>query len=247
MNHLKQTKPSTVAKCGQVDRWHSSRSWLRTFVCQLTDWGSALLSDQESASQIKLCIPTNMESFQRLKSLPFHSEDLSPLPLSEPAVLSALKRLNAMKEAGLNGVPNWLFKAYAGILACPVTAVLNSSFPEQRSPSTWKMVPVPKLKPVTDINKHLHPISLTSVISKLAKDCRRSPCRPCRPKGDWSKSIWWHPSLLQLTRPYAHLHTWLQPTDGPGTVVRVELFDYRKVLVFLSFIQLFIPSNFGVP
>ena len=32
------------------------------------------------------------------------------------------------------------------------------------------MVPVPKLKPVIDINKYLRPISLTSVISKLAQD-----------------------------------------------------------------------------
>ena len=63
-----------------------------------------------------------------------------------------------------------MVKAYAGILACPVTAVQNSSFAEQRRPLSWKMVPVPKLKPVIDINKYLRPISLTSVISKLAQD-----------------------------------------------------------------------------
>ena len=32
------------------------------------------------------------------------------------------------------------------------------------------MAPVPKLKPVIDINKYLRPISQTSVISKLAQD-----------------------------------------------------------------------------
>ena len=63
-----------------------------------------------------------------------------------------------------------MVKAYTGILACPVTAVKNSSFAEQRRPSPWKMVPVPKLKPVIDINKYLRPISLTSVICKLAQD-----------------------------------------------------------------------------
>ena len=63
-----------------------------------------------------------------------------------------------------------MVKAYAGILACPVTAVQNSSFAEQRRPSPWKMVPVPKLKPVIDINKYLRPNSLTSVICKLAQD-----------------------------------------------------------------------------
>ena len=61
-------------------------------------------------------------------------------------------------------------KAYAGILACPVTAVQNSSFAEQSRPWSWKIAPVPKLKPVIDINKYLRLISPTSVISKLAQD-----------------------------------------------------------------------------
>ena len=68
-----------------------------------------------------------MESFQRLESLiTFHREDLSPLTLSEPAVLSALQRFNSKKVAGPVGVPNWLLKEYEDIIVCPVTAVLNS-------------------------------------------------------------------------------------------------------------------------
>ena len=94
-----------------------------------------------------------------------------------------------------------MVKAYVGILACPVTAVQNSSFEEQRRPSSWKMVPVPKLKPVIDINKNLCPISLTFVISKLA---RRSPFRPRSSGGDWSKSVCLHPSVLYPTRHYVH-------------------------------------------
>ena len=105
-------------------------------------------------------------------------------------------------------------------------------------------MPVPKLKPVTDINKYLRPISLTSVISKLAKD--------------FVVALHFGHAVLKMSDPNQYggipassslhalmpmLHTWLQPTDGPGTAVRVELFDYRKVLVFMSFIS----SNFGVP
>ena len=93
-----------------------------------------------------------MESFQRLESLiPFHREDLSPLTLSEPAVLSALKRFNPKKVAGPVGVPNWLLRDYEDILVCPVTAVLNGycSFVARRRPSFLKMAHV------TDINKHL--------------------------------------------------------------------------------------------
>ena len=108
-----------------------------------------------------------MVSLQRLEFLPSHSEDLSLLTLSEPAVLSALKRLNPMKAAGLDGVV-WWRRTQPSLLA--QLAVQNSSFAEQRRPSSWKMVPVPKLKPVIDINKYLRPISPTSVISKLAQD-----------------------------------------------------------------------------
>ena len=62
-----------------------------------------------------------------------------------------------------------MVKAYAGIFAFPVTALQNRSFAEQRLPSSWKMVPLPKLKPVININKDLRPISLTFVISKLVQ------------------------------------------------------------------------------
>ena len=72
-----------------------------------------------------------------------------------------------MKAAGLDGVV-WWRRTQTSLLA--QLAVQNSSFAEQRRPSSWKMVPVPKLKPVIDINKYLRPISPTSVISKLAQD-----------------------------------------------------------------------------
>ena len=135
--------------------------------------GSALLSEQEIVNEVNSAFLQPMESFQRLKSLiPSHSEDLSPLTLPELAVLSALKWLNPKRAAGPDGAPNWLLKEYADILACPVTAVLASSLAEQRRPSSLKMAHV------TDINKHLRPISTCIGL------CRRSPRRPCGSGGD---------------------------------------------------------------
>ena len=68
--------------------------------------GSALLSEQEIVNEINSVFLKLMESFQRLESLiPFHREDLSPLTLSEPAVLSVLKRFNPKKAAGPVGYP----------------------------------------------------------------------------------------------------------------------------------------------
>ena len=82
-------------------------------------------------------------------------------------------KLNPNKASGPDGIPNWLMREYAEILAPPVPSVLNNSFAEQRLPPSWKqadVVPIPKLKPVSNVNKHLRPISLTPAISKIAED-----------------------------------------------------------------------------
>ena len=70
-------------------------------------------------------------------------------------------------------MPNWLLKEYAVVLADPIHSVFNSTFNEQKLPSSWKLanvIPLPKQKPVTDLNRHLRPISLTPSISKVAED-----------------------------------------------------------------------------
>ena len=51
--------------------------------------------------------------------------------------------------------------------------ILNSSYLENRLPSSWKsadVIPIPKQKPVRDINKDLRPISFTPIVSKLARE-----------------------------------------------------------------------------
>ena len=200
------------------------------------------LSEQDIANLINSAFLEPMKSFQRLESVPSNSEDLSPLTLPEPAVLSALKKLNPLKAAGPDGVTNWLSKEYVEILACPVTSVLNSSFAEQRCPPSWKMadvVPVPKQKPVTDINNHLRPISFAPTISKLAED-----------------SVVVHhigPAVMEVIDPNqfggipvsstlhaltSMLHTWTQATDGTGAAVRIVLFDYRKAFDLIDHTQL---------
>ena len=122
-----------------------------------------------------------------------------------------------------------MVKAYAGILACPVTVVQNSSFAEHRRPSSCKMVPVPKLKSVTNINKLLRPISLISVISKLVQN--------------FVVALHFGPVVLEVIDPNQYgcipaastldaltsmLHTWLQATDGSGAAGRVVPLDHRK-------------------
>ena len=55
----------------------------------------------------------------------------------------------------------------------PVTDILTCSFSEGRFPPSWKaadIVPIPKRKPVKDVNKNLCPIYLTPVLSKIAEE-----------------------------------------------------------------------------
>ena len=114
-----------------------------------------------------------MEIFQPLEAVAPYKDDPYVFTLSEPAVLAVLKRLNPHKATGPDCVPSWLLREYAKVLDEPVTAILNSSYKEQRLPSPWKLadvVPLLKQKPVEDLSIQLRPISLTPAISKLVED-----------------------------------------------------------------------------
>ena len=109
---------------------------------------------------------------------------------------------------------------------------MNSSFAEQKLPRPWKdanVSPLIKAKPVTIINKHIRPISLTPALSKLAED--------------FVVNKYIGPAVLEVIDPNQYgaipktstlhalismVHTWAQATDGTGSAVRVVLLDYRK-------------------
>ena len=72
-----------------------------------------------------------------------------------------------------DNIPGWLLKENADLLAGAVTDILNASYREGCLPQAWReadVVPVPKQGPIRDVNKHLRPISLTPIISKVAED-----------------------------------------------------------------------------
>lgn len=142
-------------------------------------------SDVEIANAINTAFLEPMEPYEPLHVISTNVDDV--FSITEPAVLSALLKLDPRKAAGPDGIGNWLLREYADILAQPFTSTLNASFRDQRLPTSWKLadvVPLPKQKPVEDLSKHLRPISLTLAISKLAEDLvvARS-CYVCRPRG----------------------------------------------------------------
>ena len=175
-----------------------------------------------------------MELFQKFDAPPCYADNSTTISvtISEPTVLSALAALNPQKAAGPDGVPSWLLKEYADILAHPVTAVINCSFAVMKCPSAWKMadvMPIPTEKPVTNVNKHLRPISLTPTISKLAENfIVTHHLGPAVLKVIDPNQFERIPQSSTLHALTSMLHRWAQATDGTGAAVRVVLFDYRK-------------------
>jgi len=97
------------------------------------------------------------------------------LELSAHQVYNNLQHLNKFKAWGPDGLPNWVLKEYAVLLAQPVSDILNASYKEQKLPClpVWKLAditPLPKVKQVSDPKKELRPISLTPALSKITED-----------------------------------------------------------------------------
>ena len=152
--------------------------------------------------------------------------------MTEYDVYKKLSHLNAAKAGGPDGVPNWILREYAELLAYPVATILNASFKEQKLPRAWKLADVtflPRTKPVKEIKKQLRPISLTPSISKIAEEfvvtghVKPAVLRILDPSqfGAIPKSSTTF-ALLEM------VHEWSQGTEGNGSTIRSLLSDYRK-------------------
>lgn len=85
-------------------------------------------------------------------------------------VADALSHVSIYKSSGPDGIPNWLLRDFAYIIAEPVCNIVNASIINGVVPSLWKqadVVPIPKLHPATSITSDLRPISLTPTLSKV--------------------------------------------------------------------------------
>ena len=102
-----------------------------------------------------------------------HDDPDEILVVSTDSVFVKLSKLNSNKANGPDNLPAWVLKESADVLAETVSDILNCSYRESKLPIQWKevnVIPVPKQKPVKDINNHLRPISLTPVLSKIAEE-----------------------------------------------------------------------------
>ena len=158
--------------------------------------------------------------------------DISPeFIIKEEEVYHKLSIISTSKSPGPDGIPNWVLKSYAHVLASPVASIFNASIQQATVPAIWKkanVIPIPKISSPQDITKDLRPISLTSTLSKI---CERFVT-------DWLLEYVKEKidrrqfgSLKNTSTTHALLsfvHHLLYETDIPKTAVRVFLLDFSK-------------------
>ena len=144
--------------------------------------GVSDLSPIDLANHVNTAFLAPTVSFEPLTYNPFRDSSVPSLDnsasnevpvASEYSVFQKLSTLNSTKAQGPDGIPGWLLKDNADLLTEPVTEILNTSYFENCLPFSWKeadVVPVPKQTPIKDVNKHLRPISLTPILSKIVED-----------------------------------------------------------------------------
>ena len=182
--------------------------------------------------------PLSAESFQLLQD---HSTE-QPFVISTHAVYLQLLSINLRKAFGPNGVPAWLLKENADLLFDTISDIINSSFAERRLPPSWESadtMPIPKQKPIQDVNKHLLPISLTSILSKVAEEfvvAEYLPPSILKKIGD--NQFGAIPKSSTTHALTSTVHSWAKHTDGTRSTVRVILFDYRKAFDLIDHVLL---------
>ena len=177
--HLKDCKPSLWWKEVKKLSGMSSASGRRDGIIESLQHIDGVSNAEDLANAINDSFIIPMRDYPPLpaKFQPKRNTPSSHLfAVSHHSVYMKMSTLNVTKAEGPDGIPAWLLKENADILAKPIADILNSSYWEGKLPSSWKsadIVPVPKQKPAKDVNKDLRPISLTPILSKVAEEFYR--------------------------------------------------------------------------
>ena len=160
------------------------------------------------------------------------AEDDDPIVVTELSVARKLRELSTFHACGPDDIPNWVLKEYADILAAPIADILNASLSEVSVPRVWKLAdvpPLPKVHVVSDFNKDLQPISLTSTMSKIAESIViEKALMPVVLSHIDPGQFGFIPGSTTTSTLISMFHHWLHATDGTGATVRTALLDFRK-------------------
>ena len=162
-------------------------------------------------------------------STDFNIPDKYIISVSE--VQDKLLKINTKKAVGPDYLPNWVLKDFADILAGPVASIFNASLSQATVPGIWKsadVIPLPKVKPPTQVEKHLRPIALTPILAKMLEGFVCKWMEDLCPENDdplqfgCVKGTSTTHCLIEL------LHIWCTQTDTPDYYVRILLVDFSR-------------------
>ena len=153
------------------------------------------------------------------------------IPETQPHVVSQFLSKHKRTACGPDGLPYWLFRDFALVLAPVVADVFNSSLRQHKVSSFWKLAditPLPKESPLTSCSQ-LRPISLTAVIMRLFERLvyKHELSSICRDFIDLDQFAYreGHNSSMALIKCQ---HKWLSWLVGDADFVRVFSFDFSK-------------------
>ena len=209
--------------------------------------GARGLSAADLANHINTAFLAPMEVFEPLTHNLFRGDDFVSSSrtmnddfssISAFSIFRQLSSINPAKAQGPDGIAGWLLKENADLLAPSIMDIMNVSLREGRLPLSWKeadIVPVPKQRPIQDINKHLRPISLTPILSKIAEDyIVHEFVIPAVLKKIDKRQYGTIPKSCTTHALVSMIHNWYVSSDGNSAVIRVVLFDFCKAFDFID-------------
>lgn len=104
-----------------------------------------------------------------IKSNSILSDTLFLLPCSEQEIINIIKTLKNTNSVGIDGLPTFIFKLCANILAPVLVFLINLSFTQGTFPDILKqskVIPLHKKNDKKDLNNY-RPITLVPIISKI--------------------------------------------------------------------------------
>ena len=143
-----------------------------------------------------------------------------------------------------NYIPYRVLKTFSDILSLAIANIINTSFRSCKVPQLWKLddvVPLPKISIVQDLGKELHPIPLTSTLSKIAESfVIESELKPTILKVVDPQQFGFILDFSTVLALISMFHCWSKATDGTGSSVRTVFLDYKKAfdLVDIPFLLL---------
>ena len=238
VKHLKECKASEwwkeVKKLSGMTPVYSSREQMFRSLENVDELSNVTSSDLANIINEAFLAPmSNFSSLSENVLSQFHAFSPEPVfTVTTDSVFMKLLRLNPSKANGPDNIPCWLLKEKANLLSYPVKEVLDSSYREGHLPQSWKkadITPLAKQKPVKDINRHIRPISLTPILSKVAEDfVVESFVKPALMKQIDCKQFGTIPQSSTTHALISMIHTWNKQTNGNRSAVRVVLFDFKK-------------------